>query len=134
VRYFSLLILLAECRTHYILHTSIGKRPILLISENNRSVTCRRKAGILEPAYTEQLSTFPPQRTTVGNAAVQRGNWNRDRRCFLSSPPRTYLRNIRELSSQITSNKRSHRSRRSAISSKSYNWSWVAATTILYLR
>jgi hypothetical protein len=28
-------------------------------------VTCRRKAGILEPAYMEQLSTFPPQRTTT---------------------------------------------------------------------
>jgi hypothetical protein len=29
----------------------------------NNSVTCRLKAGILEPAYTEQLSTFPPQQT-----------------------------------------------------------------------
>jgi hypothetical protein len=33
-------------------------------------VTCRRKVGTLETAYTEQLSTFTPQRTTTaGNVA-----------------------------------------------------------------
>jgi hypothetical protein len=37
-------------------------------------VTCRQKAGILEPAYTEQLSTFPPQRrTTAGTLRDNEG-------------------------------------------------------------
>jgi hypothetical protein len=51
--------------------------PSCIVSDNaallnsrcfNNIVTYRRKAG-MEPAYTEQLSTFTPQRTTVGNVA-----------------------------------------------------------------
>jgi hypothetical protein len=63
------------------------------------TVTCRRKAGILEPAYTiipettEWLSTFPPQRTTtLGYVAWQRLNCNRDTTCSRCGPRRDYIR------------------------------------------